>query len=57
MATTAMDMAHKIKFSAICLAISCSNIAAAGDWQFDPSIIIDETYTDNVGLAHQQRTV
>jgi hypothetical protein len=50
MAITAMDMTHKIKFSAVCLLLSCSGIATAGDWQFDPNIVIDETYTDNVSL-------
>jgi len=51
MATTAMGMAQKTKFSAIFLSLLCSNIAFAGDWQFEPSILIDETYTDNVGLV------
>ena len=51
MAITAMGMAHKTKLSAVCVALICSNFANAGDWQFDPSINIDETYTDNVRLT------
>lgn len=51
MATTAMDTAQKTKLSAVCLALFCSKFVMAGDWQFEPSIVIDETYTDNVGIA------
>lgn len=51
MAITAMGMAHKTQLSAVCVALICSNFANAGDWQFDPSINIDETYTDNVRLT------
>lgn len=51
MAITAMGMAHKTKLSAVCIALICSNLTAAGEWQFDPSIILDETYSDNVGLT------
>ncbi|MFT6247905.1 MAG: hypothetical protein ACJAVU_001082 [Cognaticolwellia sp.] len=51
MAITAMGMAHKTKLSAVCFALICSNFANAGDWQFDPSISIDETYSDNVRLT------
>jgi len=51
MATTAMGMAQKTKLSAVCLALICSNFTLAGEWQIDPSIKIDETYTNNVGLA------
>ena len=51
MAITAMGMAHKTKLSAVCVALICSNFANAGDWQFDPSINIDETYSDNVRLT------
>ncbi|ASP47964.1 TIGR03016 family PEP-CTERM system-associated outer membrane protein [Cognaticolwellia beringensis] len=51
MATTAMGMAQKTKLSAVCLVLICSNFAFAGDWQFDPSITVNETYSDNVGLT------
>ena len=51
MATTAMGMAHKTRLSVVCVALVCSNFAFAGDWQFDPNITIDETYSDNVGLT------
>jgi len=51
MAIMAMDMAQKTKLSAVFLIFCCANFTYAGDWQFDPSIIIDETYTDNVGLV------
>ena len=51
MAITVTDMAQKTKFSAIFLSLVCSNIAFAGEWKFEPSILIDETYTDNVGLV------
>ncbi|MFT5636270.1 MAG: hypothetical protein ACI89T_001734 [Cognaticolwellia sp.] len=52
MAITAMGMAHKTKLSAVYFALLCStNYAFAGDWEFDPSINIDETYSDNVGLT------
>ncbi len=51
MAITAMGMAHKTKLSAVCIALICSKLAVAGEWQFDPSIMVDETYSDNVGLT------
>jgi uncharacterized protein (PEP-CTERM system associated) len=50
MAIMAMDMAKINKFTAIGIALVFTNIASAGDWEFDPSIKIDETYTDNVTL-------
>ncbi len=55
MATMAMGMATTIKRSATCLALICTNISFAGDWQFDPSIKIDETYTNNVGLVNNNK--
>jgi uncharacterized protein (PEP-CTERM system associated) len=51
MVTTAMDTAQKIKLSTVCLTLICSNFTLAGDWQFDPSILVNETYTDNVGIV------
>ena len=46
-----MGMAHKSKLSAVCITLICSNFVFAGDWKFDPSIIIDETFSDNVSLT------
>jgi uncharacterized protein (PEP-CTERM system associated) len=46
-----MDTAQKIKLSTVCLTLICSNFTFAGDWQFAPSILINETYTDNVGIV------
>tara|TARA_R110000744_G_scaffold380024_1_gene499496 strand:- start:247 stop:1851 length:1605 start_codon:yes stop_codon:yes gene_type:complete len=46
-----MGMAQKTKLSAVCLVLIGSNFAFAGDWQFDPSITVNETYSDNVGLT------
>ncbi|MGB2741756.1 MAG: TIGR03016 family PEP-CTERM system-associated outer membrane protein [Cognaticolwellia sp.] len=51
MAITAMGMAQKTKFSAIFIALVYSNFSFSGDWTFDPSAIINETYSDNVGLT------
>lgn len=51
MAIMAMGMAPKTKLSAVCIALIYSNFTFAGDWQFDPSIKINETYSDNVGLT------
>lgn len=51
MATMAMDTVQKTKLSSIFLALICSNSVFAGEWQFDPSIVINETYTDNVGIT------
>ena len=51
MATMAMGMAQKTKLSALCFSLVCPYFTLAGDWQFDPSITINETYTDNVGLT------
>jgi hypothetical protein len=47
---TAMGMAQKNKLSAVFIALLCSNVVFAGDWKFDPSITIDETFSDNVSL-------
>lgn len=51
MATTAMGMANKTKLTTAFFALIYSNFAFSGDWQFDPSINLDETYTDNVSLV------
>lgn len=51
MAITATDTAQQISVSVFCLTLLCSKLSIAGDWNFDPSLKIDETYTDNVGLV------
>lgn len=51
MVTMAMDTVHKIKRCIVYLTLICSNFTFAGDWQFTPSILINETYTDNVGVV------
>jgi len=51
MAITAMDTVQRIKLSTVCLALFCSKFVMAGDWQFEPSLVIDEIYTDNVGIT------
>ncbi|TWX74070.1 TIGR03016 family PEP-CTERM system-associated outer membrane protein [Colwellia sp. C1TZA3] len=51
MAITAMGMAHRTKLTTVFFALIYSNFTFSGDWQFDPSINLNETYTDNVGLV------
>lgn len=51
MAIMAMDTVHKNKLNGFVLAIIFSNYAAAGEWKFEPSLLIDETYTNNVNLS------
>lgn len=51
MAIMATGMAQKVRLSTLGIFFYCANFAFAGDWQFDPSIKIDETYSDNVGLT------
>ena len=51
MAITAMDMVRKTKLTTLFFALLNSNLVSAGDWKFEPSIVIDETYTDNVKLV------
>jgi hypothetical protein len=55
MATTAMDTVQKIRLSAVFIALVCSKLTFAGDWKFDPSIIVDETYSDNVSLVSNNK--
>ena len=51
MAIMAMDMARKTSIRAFCLTLLCSAYSFAGDWQFEPSIKLGETYSDNVNLS------
>ena len=51
MAIMAMDTVKKTKLATICAATLFSQCACAGDWQFKPSLLIEETYTDNVELT------
>jgi hypothetical protein len=55
MATTAMGMAQQTKLTTVFFALIYSNFAFSGDWQFDPSINLDETYTDNVSLVFNKK--
>ena len=51
MATMVMDMTQKAKVSFFCLSLLSAPLAYAGEWNFDPSLKVNETYTDNVGLS------
>lgn len=51
MAIMAMDTAKKTKVATICIATVFSQFVSAGDWQFNPSLLIDETYSDNIELT------
>jgi len=51
MAIMAMDTVKNKKLSAFYVALLFSQYSYAGEWQFTPSISIDETYTDNVELT------
>ncbi|TWX51073.1 TIGR03016 family PEP-CTERM system-associated outer membrane protein [Colwellia hornerae] len=56
MAIMVMDTAqNKKKFAVAIFAILSAN-TFAGEWQFTPQLIIDETYTDNVNLAVSDQT-
>ncbi|GLX82084.1 TIGR03016 family PEP-CTERM system-associated outer membrane protein [Thalassotalea eurytherma] len=56
MATMAMGTANK-KLSVICLAILTSlHTAHAGEWDFTPSLTLEENYTDNVELVDAGET-
>jgi uncharacterized protein (PEP-CTERM system associated) len=51
MATMAMGMAQKIKtLSVAIISVVLSTPAMSGEWEFNPNIILDETYSDNVTL-------
>lgn len=51
MAIMATDTAQQISVSVFCLTLFCSKFVFAGNWQFDPSIKLEETYTDNINLV------
>ncbi|SEL70272.1 uncharacterized protein, PEP-CTERM system associated [Colwellia chukchiensis] len=51
MVTMAMGMAQKTRLSAIICTLFCSSTVFAGSWQFEPSIVINETYSDNARLT------
>jgi len=51
MAIMATDMAKKSRIATACAAILFTHYSFAGDWQFTPALIIDETYSDNVELT------
>jgi len=45
-----MDMAHKRSYLGSLVFCCICPFVTAGEWQFDPSITIEETYTNNVEL-------
>jgi len=56
MAIMVMDMAlNKKALAAIVFAILSAN-TLAGEWQFTPSLVLDETYSDNVNLSVNNNT-
>jgi len=56
MAIMVMDMAlNKKAFAAIVFAIVSAN-TLAGEWQFKPDFVLDETYSDNVNLSVNNNT-
>jgi len=48
MAIMAMDTVKKRKIAAFVVATCFHQSTIAGDWLFDPSLVIDETYSDNI---------
>jgi len=48
MAIMAMDTVNKRKVAAFIVATFFHQCTIAGDWLFDPSLVIDETYSDNI---------
>lgn len=51
MAIMVMDMTRKASIGLLSFTLLSSISSFAGQWQFDPSIKLDETYSDNVGLT------
>jgi uncharacterized protein (PEP-CTERM system associated) len=51
MAIMVMDTALNKKILSLAVFALLSATAFAGEWQFQPQLIIDETYSDNVNLA------
>jgi len=56
MGIMAMDMAHKRSYLRYLLLCCIAPIVTAGEWKFDPSISIEETYTDNVKLLTDNKS-
>lgn len=55
MATMATVTAKKSKLFTLVITALYSQLSYAGDWEFSPSIILDETYTDNVELTRANK--
>ncbi|MDO6444961.1 TIGR03016 family PEP-CTERM system-associated outer membrane protein [Colwellia sp. 1_MG-2023] len=51
MAIMAMDTAKKTKIATFCIASVFSHVVSAGEWQFNPSLLLDETFSDNIELT------
>jgi len=51
MAIMAMDTVKNKKLSAVYIALLFSQYTYAGEWQFTPSMTLEETYSDNVELT------
>ncbi|NQZ22441.1 MAG: TIGR03016 family PEP-CTERM system-associated outer membrane protein [Colwellia sp.] len=56
MAITVMDTALNKKTLAVAIFAILSANTYAGEWQFQPKFIIDETYSDNVNLSLSDET-
>ncbi|WP_448565097.1 TIGR03016 family PEP-CTERM system-associated outer membrane protein [Thalassotalea ganghwensis] len=54
MAITAMDTVRTSTIAITSLLLISSNVSA-GDWQFTPSILLDEVYTDNVSRLESNK--
>ena len=50
-----MGMARKRSYLSSLLLCALSPIVSAGEWKFDPSISVDETYTNNVELSSSNK--
>lgn len=55
MATMAMDMVQKHKLSLITLFLLGSSLVSANEWTFEPSIKVNETYSDNVNFNDENK--
>ncbi|MBA6265127.1 TIGR03016 family PEP-CTERM system-associated outer membrane protein [Colwellia sp. Bg11-12] len=56
MAITVMDTALNKKVLATAIFAILSASISAGEWQFQPQLILDETYSDNVNLTSNDKT-
>ena len=56
MAIMVMDTALNKNILAVAIISILSANTLAGEWQFQPQLIIDETYSDNVDLTLNDKT-